>query len=258
MSEKEWPADDYAIGSYIQATVAEKYLSCMDIKPSDRVLDLGCGNGAFTRKILDKVPKGSVLGIDASENMLELAKAVTKDYPNFSIKKSDVHTMQFSHKFDYIVSFWCMQWASDIRKLFENIFNALKTGGKILAVFPAGDDPYIMGYYAIKKSGQFSNALEYFNPPVDYTRLEHLSSKLNDLGFENLNVKLCKESITLPSLDIFRKFVRAIPFYQGQVPEDEIKLINETLVNYFNEECQKKYQGEYQFNFTVYLVTGTK
>lgn len=257
MTAQEWPADDYAIGSYIQATVAEKYLSYLNINPTDHVLDIGCGNGAFTKKILDKVPHGSVLGIDASENMLRLAKEVIKSYPNFSIKKADVLSLQFNAQFDYIVSFWCLQWTTDIHKAFENIFDALKPGGKILTVFPAGDDPYIMAYYAIKKSGLFHSLID-FTPPMDYSKLDNLSDKLKNIPFNTLKVERCKRFMMLPSLDVFRKFVNGIAFYQGQVPEYELKLINEAVVHYFEEECRRKYQGKYQFDFTLYLVTGTK
>ncbi len=257
MSAQEWPANDYAIGSYIQAIVAEPFLPRLQLKPDDKVLDIGCGNGAFTRKILDKVPHGSVLGIDASENMLQLARYVIRDYPNFSVKNDDVLTMQYQRQFDYVVSFWCLQWAADIQQAFENILNALKSGGKILALFPAGDDPYIMGYYALKKSGRFGS-LAHFNPPVDYSRLDHLSEQLGNLACKNLSVELCREFIILPSLDVFEKFVNGIAFYQGQVPEHEIKQINQAMVDYFDVECKKKFQGEYRFDFTIYLITGEK
>ncbi len=257
MSAQEWPASDYAIGSYIQATVAEHYLPRLQLKASDRVLDLGCGDGGFTKKILDRVPQGSVLGVDASENMLQLAQELVKKYPNFSVKKGDAATVQLPQQFDYVVSFWCLQWVVDIHQAFATISQALKPGGQVLALFPAGDDPYIMGYFALKKSGQFSS-LNNFKPPVDYSKLDNLAAKLSDLPYKNLQVELCPQKIILPSLEVFRKFVNGIAFYQGQVSDKEVKLINEALVQHFDAECKKKYGGEYQFNFTIYLVTGSK
>lgn len=257
MLEHYWPANDYAIGSFIQATVADHYLSQIDIKPTDRVLDIGCGNGAYTRKILDKVPSGSVLGIDASENMLKLAAEVSKEYANFTLEKSDVHTMNYSNQFDYLVSFWCLQWTSDIKKAFINIMEALKPGGKLFTLFPAGDDPFIMSYYALKESGTIA-ALDQFKAPMEYSQLADLPQKLKNIPCKELKVELSRQSLILPSLDVFRKFVNGIAFYQGQIEEAEIKNINEAMVQYYDEQCQQKYQGEYQFNFTIYLVTGEK
>lgn len=257
MSNQEWPASEYAIGSYIQATVADDYLGSLDMATTDKVLDIGCGNGAYTRKVLQRVPDGSVLGIDASDNMLQLARDVMQEYPNFSVKKDDVQTMSFHDEFDYAVSFWCLQWAPDIRQAFQRILAALKPGGKLLALFPAGDDPYIMGFYAVRESGQF-HSLVNFQPPVDYTRLDNLSQQLQGIPCRHLKVELRRHAITLPSLDVFRKFVNGIAFYQGQLPDAEIRKINEAMVRYYEHECQKNYQGEYQFNFAIYLVTGEK
>ena len=257
MSERDWPANDYAIGSYIQASVADHHLPELNIAPTAKVLDIGCGNGTYTRKILDMVPHGSVLGIDASENMLKLAQEITLEYPNFSIRKDNVISMNYTEQFDSIVSFWCLQWATDIYESFVNIIKALKQGGTFFTLFPSGDDPFIMSYYALRDSGQFS-VLSDFKPPVDYSQMDNLDKKLMDIACKKLNVKLCKQSIVLPSLDVFRKFVNGIAFYQGQLAEPDIKAVNEAMVHYFDNECQRKYHGEYQFNFTIYLVTGEK
>ena len=142
MLTHEWPANEYAIGSYIQATVAEEYLSRIIFKPQDNVLDIGCGDGSFSIKILDKIPHGHLLGIDRSENMLELARKKIKNYPHFSVKNMDLLDINFTEKFDYVVSFWCLQWCLDLEKAFSNIYRALKPGGKMMTLFPNGDDPF--------------------------------------------------------------------------------------------------------------------
>ncbi len=256
MSSRDWPANDYAIGSYVQATVADHYLSELKIKPTDRVLDIGCGDGSYTCKIIDRVPQGSVLGIDASASMLDLAKEISIKHPNFSVKKADVLDMGFESQFDYIVSFWCLQWINDIHKAFSNITKALRDNGQFFTLFPVGDDPFIMGYYAVRDSGEF-NSLKEFKPPVDYSHLANLANRLESIPSQ-LNVTIRRESITLPSLDVFRKFVNGIAFYQGQISESEINDINEAMVRYYDAECRKKYQGRYEFNFSVYVVTGEK
>lgn len=257
MSYHEWPATDYAVGSFIQATVASEHLNQLMMKPNDKVLDVGCGNGEFSKKILDKVPKGSVLGIDASENMLQLAREISRSYPNFSIQQADVLSMSFVDEFDYVVSFWCLQWSKDIYQAFNHIFKALKKGGKLFALFPVGNDPYIMTYYALKESGRFSS-LEKFKPPVDYSRFNHLEEQLASIPFHQLEIKQCKHQLILPSLDTFRKFVNGIAFYQKQLAEGEVKELNEAMVRHYEEECRQKYHGEYQFNASVYLIAGEK
>lgn len=257
MSSIEWPANDYAIGSYIQSYVANELLPQFTPAPTDVILDVGCGDGSFSTTILAKVPQGKVVGVDRSLNMLELAKEKIKQFPNFSIQQADVLSLNFEQVFNDVVSFWCLQWCNDIQLAFKNFFNALKKGGTVFTIFPAGDDPYINMYRALKNRGKIPQ-LEHFKPPVDYTRLDNLEQKLSTIPFSALHVKKISKAITLPSLDTYRKFVNGIAFYQGQIPEPDIQLINEAMVELFNEDCQKKYNGEIRFAMTIYLVTGKK
>ena len=155
MSHQEWPAAEYAIGSFIQATVAEPYLQQLRIQPKDKVLDIGCGDGNFSKYILAKVPQGSLLGIDASENMLKLAKEVTRTYPNFSTQQANVLTMNFKEQFDYIVSFWCLQWSKDPRRAFEHIFDALKKGGNFSLYSQREMIPIFRVIMTLKKADNF-------------------------------------------------------------------------------------------------------
>lgn len=258
MPNQEWPAHDYAVGSYIQAKIAEDYLTWLKLKPTDYVLDIGCGNGAFSRNILDKIPQGHFLGIDASSNMLALAAQEIAEFPNAKLQQTDVLTMAFSEQFDYIVSFWCLQWcAFAIEQAFQTIYNALKNKGKILTLFPAGDDPFIMSYYQLKASQQFS-CLNEFEPPVDYQHFQKLEEKIRTVPFKNLQFQRLEHRIRLPSLDVFRKFVNGIAFFQGQVPNEKIHSINEALVTIYDRECQETFAGEYWFILSVYLVQGEK
>lgn len=258
MRNNEWPAEDYAVGSYIQATAADSLLNELHLHSTDNVLDIGCGDGSYSRTILEKVPQGSVLGIDFSENMLHLAERVCQEYPNFSVKKDNALTMNYNNEFESVVSFWCLQWAAtDIKKSFVNIVNALKPGGTFFTLFPAGDDPFIMGYYALKEMKQFAY-LKDFKAPVDYRNLDHLAEKLKSIPCHKIDVSRRHISITLPNLDFFRKFVNGIAFYQGQVSDEDVNEINEAKVAWYESECQKNWHGEHQFNFSVYLVTGEK
>jgi ubiquinone/menaquinone biosynthesis C-methylase UbiE len=257
MSHQEWPADAYAIGSYIQATVADRYLDYLTIKPTDKVLDIGCGDGSFSKKIIAKAPQGSVLGIDASKNMLKLAEKTTGSHPNFSTQHADVLSMNYTDQFDYIVSFWCLQWSQNIHKAFANIAHALKKGGRLLTLFPAGDDPYIKSYYAIKESQQFPS-LKHFKAPVDYSTFNNLAEQLASIPFNTFKIELIEQSIILPSLDTFRHFVNGIAFYQGQIPDPELKEINDAMVRHYQNECNIKYNDTYQFNFSIYFITGEK
>ncbi len=257
MLRHEWPANDYAIGSYIQATVANAYLSLLQLRSTDKVLDIGCGDGAFTTKILDKIPHGELTGIDRSENMLALAKKKIAQYPNFSVQQADVLSMTFNELFDYIVSFWCLQWSADITSAFGNIYRGLKKGGKFFTIFPSGDDPFMTTYATVKSTLEFP-CLTQFIAPLNYQQLDHLKDKLLAIPFKQCEIERSRQSIVLPSFDVFRKFVNGIAFFHGQLSDKEISAVNEAMVRVFESDCLRKHQGEPRFEFSIYIVSGEK
>ena len=60
-------------------------LPLMDIKPEDRILDLGCGSGWLCRLLARLVPEGRVIGIDVAPQMVRRASAAAKESANLNI-----------------------------------------------------------------------------------------------------------------------------------------------------------------------------
>ncbi len=191
--------------------------------------------------------------------MLTLAAKKIRDYPNFSVKQMDVLDLNFKAQFDGILSFWCLHWCKDLPRAFNNIFHALKEGGKLLVIIPSGkcDDPFMMNYMRVKESGIFP-CLNDFKPLVDFKKVAELPSILATLPFKDTQVDTVKESITLPSLDYFRKFVNGLAFFQGQIPVSQIHDVNEALTQSYHEFCQAHFNGEYRFNITIFIIKAEK
>lgn len=253
--QQEWPAEAYAIGSYIQNTIADRYFKDVYISKDAKVLDIGCGNGNYTKTILKKVPEGHVTGFDASFNMLKLADELKKDFPNFSTQHGSVLDMPYHHEFDFITSFWCLQWITDIRAAMLQIAKSLKPHGRFFIMIPAGTEPYITTFYALKASNKYPQ-LHDFKPPMDYNHFKNLPEKLKDLPFQSLKCNQITTSLTLPNLDTFRKFVDGIAFYQGQMSNDEVKEMNHAMVQYYDDYCQKHHQGVYVFDCGIWVLEG--
>ena len=66
----EWDACGYARISALQQAMATEVLALLKLNGSERVLDVGCGNGKVTAEIASRVPAGTVLGIDSSADMI--------------------------------------------------------------------------------------------------------------------------------------------------------------------------------------------
>lgn len=257
METTEWPVSDYAIGSYIQSVVADTYLPHLTIKPSDDVLDVGCGDGRYSLKIIQSFPMASFVGIDGSKNMLNAARKNLAHCPTVSLKQADVMALPFDSQFDYVISFWCLQWAREFKTALQGIHRALRPGGKVLIVVPAGDDPLINTFHHMKASGDFP-LLDQFRLPIDYPALNEVLATPDALPFSQSQVAHDFRRIELPSLDTYRKFLNGVAFFQGQVPDPEIHRLNEAMVSIFDKTCRTDQDGKYWFEFTSFCLIAEK
>lgn len=103
-----------------------------DNKEDPKILDLGCGTGNITGKVLERFPKARVTCLDLSENMIEIAKNKLSDYETIEYVVDDFTQMQIDTEYDAVISSLALHHiASDEEKeaMYGDIHDALKIGG---------------------------------------------------------------------------------------------------------------------------------
>jgi len=128
----KWNADEYKSNFGFVYQYGEDVLNLINAEKDALVVDLGCGNGTLSKKLSDKGYR--VLGIDASEDMLKIAK---EQYPEIEFQLADARKFQMAEKADVIFSNAVLHWidADQQEKLIQNISNQLKTGGQFVCEF---------------------------------------------------------------------------------------------------------------------------
>jgi trans-aconitate 2-methyltransferase len=127
----EWNAQEYDRLSALQDSMAAEVLSVLTLKGNEHILDIGCGNGKTTSAIAERVPQGSVLGVDASADMVAFGKEHwTAGHPNLQFAVADACHLSFKQEFDLVVSFNALHWISDQALPLQGIHRALKSEGK--------------------------------------------------------------------------------------------------------------------------------
>ena len=58
----DWSGEDYAKISSLQRTMIEEAKASLELADTDRILDLGCGDGYLTHAIAHMVPRGYAVG----------------------------------------------------------------------------------------------------------------------------------------------------------------------------------------------------
>jgi trans-aconitate methyltransferase len=125
----EFDGKKYAEASSLQKAWGEKLISELYLKGNERILDLGCGDGALSARLADLVPEGMVLGIDGSRGMIEAARKHGKD--NLSFMLRDINSLDFDADFHVVFSNAALHWIKDHRPLLEKVYRSLKGGGVI-------------------------------------------------------------------------------------------------------------------------------
>ena len=123
VSTSKWDAGEYArVGAFV-AELGGAALDLLDPQPGERILDVDCGDGTLTRKIVERGT--SVLGIDNSPEMIAAARGAGID-----AVLMDAADMPFAAEFDAAFSNATMHWVLEKEQAALAIFRALKPGGR--------------------------------------------------------------------------------------------------------------------------------
>ena len=110
--------------------VKTQAIKALNIKPNSKVLDLCCGSGDLGKIIKKLQPSCDVIGVDFSQNMIELA---SKKNPNITYRQMDVTSLAFEkNSFDYIVMGFGLRNIPQKNKALEEIYRTLKSEGQFL------------------------------------------------------------------------------------------------------------------------------
>jgi trans-aconitate 2-methyltransferase len=123
-----WDARTYDLTSGPQQTWAADVIARLGAIPeSATILDVGCGTGRVTESLLALVPGGRVLAIDASEEMVALARSRLGDHAD--VRCQDVLDLELAQPVDVIVSTATLHWVTDHDRLWARLAQALRPGG---------------------------------------------------------------------------------------------------------------------------------
>ncbi|MHB8896103.1 MAG: class I SAM-dependent methyltransferase [Candidatus Geothermincolia bacterium] len=107
----------------------------VDESGSPRVLDLGCGTGAVTLQVLERVPDATVTGVDPAPRMLEVFAKRTRDRSRVEVLEGDAVSLPVPDgTYDYVVSNLALHHMphEDKGACAREIARVLKPGGKFI------------------------------------------------------------------------------------------------------------------------------
>jgi SAM-dependent methyltransferase len=127
-ASQRWTSDSYEENVRFVSDLGAGVLEWLDPKPGERILDLGCGDGVLTVKLMEN--GADVVGADASEDFIQTARKRGID-----ARLIDGHKLAFEKEFDAVFSNAALHWMTQPQKVIEGVARALKPGGRFVAEF---------------------------------------------------------------------------------------------------------------------------
>ncbi len=127
----------------------------LELKNKMKILDVGCGTGAFTRKLAYQVKNGEIIGVDIDKKLLECARKMTKE-ENLKIKyvQSNVYNLDFEDDcFDLVTCQKLLCNLNEPEKALKEMIRVSKD--KVVAI-----EPYNSGFIEYCEDKDFSDFLK--------------------------------------------------------------------------------------------------
>lgn len=130
----EWDAPTYERVSGPQLEWGRRVVERIPLAGDEDVIDAGCGTGRVTRLVAERVPRGTVLGIDGSLRMVEEARERLGDLGDrVRFRHADLAELTVDEPVDLVVSTATFHWILDHDNLFARLHAALRPGGWLRA-----------------------------------------------------------------------------------------------------------------------------
>lgn len=190
-SHQNWSTETYDRNTRFVSDLGAPVVALLDPQPDERILDLGCGDGALTEKLI--AAGAQVVGVDASESFVRSARERGVD-----ARLGDAHALDLVQEFDAVFSNAALHWMLEPEKVIAGVARALRPEGRFVGEFGGfGNVAAVMStMHAVGRAmgGDTSIAGPWFYPtPTQYAAM------LKAGGFEVAQIGLHARPTPLPT-----------------------------------------------------------
>lgn len=251
----KWNASDYNQNSFAQQQWAAELIKKLQLQGNETVLDIGCGDGKNTSEIAKLLPKGKIIGIDNSPEMITFAQKLfpSEKYPNIFFKLMDARHLTLMTQFDVVFSNATLHWMSEHEKVLQGISALLKPHGKIL--LQMGGKGNAAQIFLILdnliKLPTWARFFRDFTPPYSFYGPEEYHPWLQKTGFLAKRVELIPKDMVQKGTQGLRGWIRTtwMPYLQRIPSHLQLDFLDDLVARY-----EKQYPPDPQGNLHVPMI----
>jgi trans-aconitate 2-methyltransferase len=193
----DWDAAGYDRVSDPQVEMAAAVLERLPLRGDETVLDAGCGSGRVTAMLLDRLPAGHVVAVDASPSMVEHARAALGD--RAAVIESSLTELVLDEPVDAAFSNAVFHWIADHERLFERLAAALRPGAPLVAQCGGAGNIRDFRRLADEVAAEppYAEHMSGFVGPWNYAGPEETEHRLRAAGFDDVRCWLEPWPVTL-------------------------------------------------------------
>jgi len=167
-----------------------------------RIIDLGCGTGTVAKRLGDKFPNSTIVCLDISSKMIEIAKYKMSGRKNTEFIVGDFSKIEFKEPFDVVVSSLALhhiQTDEEKKEFYTKIYKVLTNSGQFL------NADVVLATTDYQQNINMNRWIDYMNKsvPMDEIQQRWLPAHktedrpsilmnqlkwLDEIGFENVDV----------------------------------------------------------------------
>ncbi|HEX5225380.1 MAG TPA: methyltransferase domain-containing protein [Solirubrobacteraceae bacterium] len=183
MQQRDWDGKTYDRISGTMEALGLEVLDRLPLTGEETVLDAGCGSGRITQALIDRLPRGRVIGVDQNESMVAAARERLP--AGTDLRVSDLLDLDLGEPVDAILSTATFHWIPDHERLFARLHAALTPGGRLLAQCGGeGNIDVLRGQaHTVMAREPYAAHFASFAPPWNYAGAEVTRERLLAAGF---------------------------------------------------------------------------
>lgn len=221
----EWAAETYDRLSKPELDWGRKVLDRLHLQGFEKVLDAGCGTGRVTSMLAERLPRGTVIAVDISQDMLNIAGEQLKPFgEHVKLFCTDLLKLDLRDEVDIVFSTAAIHWITDHWKLFHNLYAALKPGGLLVAQCGAAPNLARLRRRAAELTyqGPFSEYFENFTDPWMFVEHKTMADRLQLVGFEDVETSQEPAAYCFPDRQMYKQYISAVTLrkHMERMPAD--------------------------------------